>query len=229
MSAVLALLLRREFNLIDKLLLALSVSSALVYLLTLDRQPFSGSVVIKALGMATLALLVLRVLKTLDGLLLSAALLFSCIGDVMLAVRGANLFLYGLLAFLLAHIFYIWLFARNLQRPLRLHSEQKIVLLGILLFSAAMTWWLWDGFGALKLLALIYLCAITLMCVMATLMNLPKRAVVIGALLFLLSDSLIAANKFKTTIPLSHYAIWISYYVGQGLLALGFLREKLRA
>lgn len=81
----------------------------------------------------------------------------------------------------------------------------------------------------MKIPAMIYLCAITLMCITASLMDLPKRAVVIGAMLFLLSDSLIAANKFKTPIPLSNYAIWFTYYVGQCLITLGFLREKLRA
>ncbi len=229
MSAVLALVLRREFNLIDKFLLATSVACGLVYLLTSDFQPYKGSVVIKALSIAPLAVLAFRVLKTLDGLILSLALVFSSIGDVMLGLRREDFFIFGLLSFLVAHLFYIWLFTHNFPHPFRTNREQKILIVCILIFSAAMTTWLWSGFGAMKIPALIYLCAITLMCITATLMGLRKHAVVIGAIFFLLSDSLIAANKFKTTIPLSDYAIWFTYYVGQCLIALGFLREKLRA
>lgn len=229
MSAVLALVLRREFNLLDRLLLAVSVACSLVYLSTVSFQPYKGSVVIKALSIAALAVLAFRVLKTLDGLILSIALVFSAIGDVMLGLHREDLFVFGLLAFLLAHVFYIGLFARNLPQPLRINSEQKIILVGILIFSAAMTAWLWTGFGAMKIPALIYLCAITLMCIGATLMRLPKRTVLIGAILFLLSDSLIAANKFRMPIPLSNYAIWATYYLGQCCIAIGFLRDKLRA
>jgi uncharacterized membrane protein YhhN len=229
MSAVLALVLRREFNLIDKFLLAISVACGLVYLLTFDFQPYKGSVVIKALSIAPLAVLAFRVLKTLDGLILSLALAFSSIGDVMLGLHREDFFIFGLLAFLVAHLFYIWLFTRNFPRPLRTNLEQKILLVCLLIFSVAMTTWLWSGFGAMKIPAMIYLCAIALMCITATLMGLRKPAVVIGAILFLLSDSLIAANKFKTPIPLSNYAIWFTYYAGQCLIGLGFLREKLRA
>jgi uncharacterized membrane protein YhhN len=229
MSAVLALVLRREFNFFDKLLLAISVACGLVYLCTVSVQPYNGSVVIKALSIAPLAVLAFRVLKTLDGLILSIALVFSAIGDVMLGLHREDFFIFGLLSFLIAHVFYIWLFARNFPHPLRISLEQKIILAGILIFSVVMTTWLWAGFGAMKIPAMIYLCAITLMCITATLMNLPKRTVLFGAMLFLLSDSLIAANRFKMPIPLSNYAIWITYYVGQCCIAFGFLREKLRA
>lgn len=229
MSAVFGLILRREFNVLDKLLLTISMVCGVAYLVTGSLQPFPGSVVIKALSMAPLAILAVRVLKTLDGLILGISLVFSCIGDVLLGLRGANLFIFGLLSFLVAHLFYVWLFTRNFPRPFRIYREQQIIVFLILLFGAGMSFWLWSGFGDMKIPAMVYLCVITLMCVTATLMNLPKRTVVIGAILFLLSDSLIAANKFKTSIPFSHYAIWLTYYLGQCFIVLGFLREKLRA
>jgi uncharacterized membrane protein YhhN len=229
MSAVLALVLRREFHLLEKVLLALSLACSLIYLATLGWQPYQGSVVIKALSIAPLAILAFRVLKTFDGLILSLALVFSSIGDVFLGLHREDFFIFGLLAFLIAHLFYIGLFLRNLPRPLRLGGEQKIILAGILIFSLAMTAWLWPGFGGMKIPALIYLCAIALMCASATLMKLSRGMVLLGAILFLLSDSLIAANKFRMAIPYSHYAIWATYYAGQCCIALGFIREKLRA
>jgi uncharacterized membrane protein YhhN len=229
MSAVLVPALRRELNLIDRLLLVISAVCALIYLFTVSFQPYTGSVVIKALSIAPLAVFAFRVLKTADGFILSIALLFSSIGDVMLGLHREDFFIFGLLSFLVAHLFYTGLFARNLPHPVSPNPEQKLIIVCLLTFSAAMTMWLWSGLGAMKIPALIYLCAITLMCLTATLMDLSKRTVLIGAILFLLSDSLIAANRFKTPIPLSNYAIWITYYAGQGCIALGFLRQKLCA
>lgn len=229
MSAVLALVLRREFNLLDKLLLTLSVLCSAVYLLTIDFQPYRGSVIIKALSIAPLSVMAFRVLKTLDGLILSIALVFSCIGDVMLGLYREEFFIFGLLAFLVTHLFYTWIFLRNLPIASRLNRQKKVIILVLMLYSAAMVMWLWSGLGAMRIPAMVYLGAITVMCMTATMADFARPSVMLGAILFLLSDSLIAATKFKNPIPFSNYAIWITYYLGQYLITLGFLREKLRA
>jgi uncharacterized membrane protein YhhN len=228
-SGVLALTLRREFNPLDKALIFISAVSSLFYLLTIYFQPYRGSVIIKALSIAPIAWLTFRVLKTLDGLILSLVLIFSCIGDVMLGLHREDFFIYGLVAFLIAHLFYIWLFTRNFPGLFRVSQKKQLGLLLLLVYSAAMTAWLWSGLGEMRLPALVYLSVITLMCITATLADFSHSSIVFGAMLFLLSDSLIAVNKFKMQIPYSNYAIWITYYLGQCLIALGFLREKLRA
>jgi uncharacterized membrane protein YhhN len=226
---VLALTLRREFNSFDKALIWISVLSSLFYLLTLNFQPYRGSVIAKALAMAPLAWVCVRVLKTLDGLILGLVLLISCVGDVMLGLYREDFFIYGLIAFLVAHLFYIWLFSRNFPNLYRASAKKRLVLLLLFIYSAAMAAWLWPGLGDLRIAALVYLGVITLMCVTAMLADFMHSSIVFGALLFLLSDSLIAITKFKMPIPYSTYAIWVTYYVGQCLIALGFLREKLRA
>jgi alkenylglycerophosphocholine hydrolase len=228
-TGVLALTLRREFNPFDKALMFVSALSSLFYLLTIDFQPFPGSVVIKALSIAPIAWLAFRVLKTLDGLILSLVFIFSCIGDVMLGLHREDYFVYGLIAFLIAHLFYTWLFTRNFPGFFRVSQKQQLVLLLLAIYSAAMTVWLWSGLGDMRIPGLVYLCVITLMCMTAILANFSHSSIVFGALLFLLSDSFIAINKFKMQIPYSNYAIWFTYYLGQCLIALGFLREKLRA
>jgi uncharacterized membrane protein YhhN len=48
----------------------------------------------------------------------------------------------------------------------------------------------------------------------------------IGALLFLFSDSLIAAGRFMLTVPLIGLLIRPTYDLGQYGIAIGFLREK---
>lgn len=229
MSAVLSLTLRREFHAFDKLLIVISALCSLLYLATVDYQPYPGSVIIKALSIAPIALLAFRVLKTLDGLILAIVFIFSCTGDVLLGLHRADLFLYGLIAFLIAHLFYIWLFTRNSHAPVRVTTRQQLLIFLLLVYGAAMAAWLWPGLGEMRIPALIYMGIITLMCISATLAGFAHASIVFGALLFLISDSLIAIGRFKTPVPYNGYAVWITYYIGQCLIAFGFLREKLRA
>ena len=65
--------------------------------------------------------------------------------------------------------------------------------------------------------------------VAATLAAFRARWIVIGARLFILSDSMIAVGKFKSPFEYSHYLIWTTYYVGQLCIAVGFIRDENRS
>jgi uncharacterized membrane protein YhhN len=52
------------------------------------------------------------------------------------------------------------------------------------------------------------------------------RFVLIGAILFIISDSLIAINKFAFTIPLSDLWVMSTYIAAQYLIVEGVLLEK---
>jgi len=45
----------------------------------------------------------------------------------------------------------------------------------------------------------------------------------LGAVLFVISDSVIAFDKFKSPVPARGLIVWITYYVGQALMALSLL------
>jgi uncharacterized membrane protein YhhN len=45
-------------------------------------------------------------------------------------------------------------------------------------------------------------------------------------LLFLISDSLVAAGRFKPSLPQAVFLIWPTYYLGQYGITMGFLHEK---
>jgi uncharacterized membrane protein YhhN len=49
-----------------------------------------------------------------------------------------------------------------------------------------------------------------------------------GALLFVLSDSLIGIFRFRGPVPLGEYLVWGTHYVAQCCLALGVFRGHLR-
>ena len=228
----------RHFGVLDQWLLLLSIGSSAAYLATRGVQPFPGSVVLKALGMAPLAVLTFRVLgkveRTTNGAtragmrdshLLAVALTLSCIGDVLLHLGSRRYFGLALGAFLLAHVAYILLFARSWPRPLRPRRLELTLTAAVLVYSVAVTGWLSARLGEYAVPVIIYCVAITAMTVSAILARFSTPFVWIGAMLFLISDSLIAAGRFKTALPLTAL-IWPAYYLGQYGIAIGFLQDK---
>src|SRR5262245_59037225 len=195
-------------------------------------QPFPGSVVIKALAMAPLALLAWRVLdkcgRSSDARILATALALSCLGDVFFHLGARRYFLQALAAFLLAHLAYILLFTRSWPQPLRPSAVHLILAALVVIYGVIVCATLWTAFGRLLVPALAYACAITAMVVAAILAGFSRPYVVIGALLFLISDSLIAAGRFRMSAPLAALLIWPTYYLGQYGIAIGFLHEKPR-
>jgi uncharacterized membrane protein YhhN len=203
----------RHFGVLDQWLLLLSIGSSAAYLATRGIQPFSGSVVLKALGMAPLAALTFRVLEKTerttsgaarpgvrDSHILAAALTLSCIGDVLLHLGSRRYFGLVLGAFLLAHVAYILLFVQSWPRPLR-PSRLELTLAAAVLVYSVVT-------------------------VSAILARFSTPFVWIGAMLFVISDSLIAAGRFTTALPLTVYLVWPVYYLGQYGIAIGFLQDK---
>lgn len=61
----------------------------------------------------------------------------------------------------------------------------------------------------------VYAFVITTMAHRAFLLCKHERKAFLGALIFILSDSIIAVNKFYTPIPGAHFMIMLTYYLGQ--------------
>ncbi|MCI0338250.1 MAG: lysoplasmalogenase [Acidobacteria bacterium] len=230
----------RGFGATDIFLLLLSIVSSAIYFATQRWQPFTGSIVLKALSIATLALLAFRLLREpsdrnsgvgwlreRDNLILGAALSISCFGDIYLDLDPARNFRYGLVSFLIAHFIYILLFVRYWPRPLRPNIRQLLLAALVLIYSLMMSDWLSPSLGAYAKPVMLYLCTITAMVVTTILAGFSKPWIWLGAILFLISDTIIAADKFKTVVPLREYLVWGTYYLGQYGIAIGFLREKL--
>jgi len=220
----------RHFHRLDRWLLLLSIASSAAYMATRAAQPFPGSVVLKALGMAPLAVLAWRVLSKAnragDARILAIALALSCLGDVVLHLDARRYFVYALTAFLLAHLAYILLFTRNWPRPLRPSAGQLILAALVVIYGLVVCASLWTALRRLLIPTLAYACAITAMVISTILAGFSRPHVVIGALLFLISDSLIAAGRFRMSAPLAALLIWPTYYLGQYGITVGFLREK---
>ena len=179
-------------------LIWVSLVASLLYFVTPPWLP--GSVVLKGLSVAPLAVMALRAkLPGRDSLLLGLALAFGSLGDVLLD-WNPSLFPAGLGAFLAGHFLYIGLFWSNRPKPVRLSFLDAAVVSGLALFAAVMSAYLLPATGQLAPAVAIYLGAITGMVVASVALQLPRRGVMAGAVLFLISDTILAVSKFKSPV-----------------------------
>lgn len=153
------------------------------------------------------------------------ALLLSAAGDAFLAIDRSGLFVHGLASFLAAHLAYLWHFLLHRPKPFRLRHGKWLLVAGLLLFVAMMLALLVPNLGKLALPVGLYIAAITAMGLAA--IALPNRPLVIyGAFSFIISDALIALDKFVAPLGFAGPAIWITYVLAQLLIVLGWRRDR---
>jgi uncharacterized membrane protein YhhN len=156
------------------------------------------------------------------------ALIFSTAGDVFL-MPYFNLFIAGLVGFLIAHVFYISAFLSEKKRLKKDGFRNQIIFLTSLAIYSLLLYSLNQKIDAPGLLIAITLYAtILLVLLISSIIRKPNnnsssQFVVWGAFLFMLSDSMIAINKFVIEIPLEALLIMGTYTVAQALLVEGSL------
>ena len=214
---------KSAFSTLDRIGMGASAGFALAYFLSLPLEPYGGIVVVKGAAVLLLAVIAWRQSKLTNVRLLALGLLLSSLGDVFLRIDGVGLFVQGLASFLVAHLFYIAVFIRLMKRPLSLSGRQKLSVVVVLLYGAALAAWLLPHLGAHTLPVMIYAAAIIVMGVTSVLAGFARPWVVLGAALFILSDSAIAIDKFVLSVEGIGYFIWPSYYIGQLLIMTGVI------
>jgi uncharacterized membrane protein YhhN len=191
--------------------LAVSILCSAVYTATIATGGFTGRAVVKALAIAALAFL------ARSRPILAAGLFLGSIGDALLE-SGGRYFVAGLAAFLCGHVAYTVHFLRAGRRRSPPAAALALAAYGVLILV-----WLWPGLGALRLPVMLYVATIIAM-VAASLRAGGWAA--FGASLFLLSDSLLAANRFREPIRYSGFLVWGTYYAAQLSIALGSPRRS---
>lgn len=164
------------------------------------------------------------------------AIIFSCAGDtlLMLQEQDGNFFMFGLAAFLVAHIFYILAYRQHQSSDTsnELQGLQKIrYAFPIILSGTGLVVILFNHLGGMKIPVLMYAIVLTAM-VLAALFRFGKTSsssfamVFGGAILFMISDSLIAINKFLEPLPLAGIWIMVTYIAAQYLIVTGLSKHK---
>ena len=154
------------------------------------------------------------------------ALFFSWCGDVLLMFQAKEelFFILGLSAFLMAHIFYILFF--HFIRQKEKIPFNSIFLLVVILYYVVLMSWLSPYLGPLTLPVRVYGIVISLMGMMAMHMTgLPQKkagwSMLTGAVLFVLSDSVLAINKFYQSFEAAGILIMLTYGAAQFYIVKG--------
>ncbi|RUX26721.1 lysoplasmalogenase [Mesorhizobium sp. M7A.F.Ca.US.011.01.1.1] len=206
--------------------LIFSLAAAVIYAFTLGMPPTLARSAAKTLAVAMLA-----VLAALQGgpLLLVAALALSAVGDAFLSRDGEKAFLGGLASFLVAHIVYVALFLRSGGGLGVLGAEpwRGAIALAMAVFVVIVLAALWRRVGpSLRIPITVYIAAILAMGISA--LTTSNMWVIGGAVLFMVSDGLLATEKFLVAAISPHrawmrFAVWALYYAAQFATTLGFL------
>ncbi|MGL4828445.1 MAG: lysoplasmalogenase [Vibrio sp.] len=148
-------------------------------------------------------------------------LLLSAIGDILL-MHPKDKFVSGLLVFLFAHLAYTLGFATTITE---------------------LTWWpiaIWSALGVIAFLLLLpnlgkmafpvagYIVVIVLMTCAATeywlgYNNNASRLALMGATMFMLSDLVLAIDRFRSSSQFSRHVVMFTYYSAQALLTLSVI------
>ena len=194
----------------------ISYLSALAYIATLHLAPYPGDFLLKALPALSLAFWVWRSPNSRVRLALIAALLLSAFGDILLAFipRGADTFIAGLSAFLIAHLLFSLAFLRAPNRQPR----PIYLFVFIVILSATTAAFLVPKLGSMTGPVLVYSAVITLMTIASV--RYGQRMAMAGALIFMVSDGLIAFNTFVLADPAlsMRYLIMLTYYAALFLI-----------
>lgn len=156
------------------------------------------------------------------------ALIFSFAGDVLLLDKS-NLFLMGIAAFLITQLLYISIFSKGLRGSSFINKLKA--LLPFLVYFIVLITVLKPGLQDFFIPVLVYGLAISLFGFVALLNYLIKKDMVslrllTGALLFIVSDSLIALNKFYQERSIYPVIIMITYIAAQYLIATYMLKSE---
>jgi uncharacterized membrane protein YhhN len=162
-----------------------------------------------------------------------AGLLFSWAGDIILEFSdsNANMFIPGLVCFLLAHIMYFIVFIKTPGNN-SIIGNRRLLLLPAIIYGVTLVLYLYGDLKEMRFPVIMY--AIVILFMLAGAINridkVKKKSfwlVLAGAILFVISDSAIAINKFSYQFEYSGIVIMSTYIVAQYLIVTGYIEQFL--
>ncbi len=150
------------------------------------------------------------------------ALAFSFLGDVLLLDKN-NLFLFGIAAFLLTQLLYIKIIWTQIKES---SLQQKwLAVIPFVIYLVVLLFVLHENLNEYLIPVVIYGSAISVFGMIALLNYISdntkmNRILLVGAILFIASDSMIALNKFYQEKPFYGIAIMTTYVLAQYLIYL---------
>jgi uncharacterized membrane protein YhhN len=188
----------------------------------------------KPLLIPLLALLLLSFQSITSGKnLLLIGLFFSWMGDVFLMFDYKNplFFIFGLASFLTTHILYIVFFLRIKSAEISILKKQPWLALLVVAYGFTLVWFLYPNLKDLKVPVIIYAMVICtmLLCSVHVFYKVNRKAAryyLAGAAAFVISDSLLAINKFYQPFAFAGVLIMLTYCAAQYFIVRGFISQQ---
>ncbi len=155
---------------------------------------------------------------------LMPALLFSALGDVLLAVPWwAPSFVFGLVAFLLAHLCFLGALVPLVRRSGRSRARW-IAVAAMWAACVGLLTWFWPQLGrdGMTIPVTVYMLVLVAMVSAALLARLPAPWTAVGAVCFAWSDAMIGISQFVLGTEALAVPIWWTYAAAQVLITAGF-------
>ena len=160
-------------------------------------------------------------------------LFFSWVGDVLLIGEGPSFFLSGMIAFITAHVYYSLFFIQTVPVKKETAAVFYKTIIGLSVVCGVLFLLLRSALGAYQVPILLYMLFISLMASLAVhttsnpaYKNFALQTFVPGALLFVISDALLATNKFYAHLPVFDLGVMLTYAGAQYFLTKGFISIK---
>lgn len=201
------------------ILLLLVIISAAIHIRAEYHGPRRQIYIFKPLTMLLIGLLALlgQGAPPFYKVMIIAGLVFSIMGDVFLMLP-TDRFVAGLVAFLIAHLFYIGAFIPQIE------TFRWWPLVPFAIFGAIIYLNLAPSLGNLKLPVLLYVAVIMVMAWVAWerwLQTGQSGALMaaFGAILFVVSDTILAINRFRAPFKTARFLNLATYFAAQWLIA----------
>ncbi|MBU3916954.1 lysoplasmalogenase [bacterium] len=154
-----------------------------------------------------------------------AGLVFSLVGDILL-LPSIKQFTPGLLAFLVAHLFYIAAYKTDLKTRFSIW-----ILTPLILHGGVLVYLLLPSLRSMKWLVLIYMGIVLVMSWQIGVKWLQTKnnwllLAFVGSLLFIISDTLLAISRFIVKFELASLFIIMTYFCAQLFIALSVRVES---
>lgn len=148
-------------------------------------------------------------------------LFFSFLGDVLLLGTGETYFIFGLLFFLIAHIFYIIMVIKMIRNTKP--KEFIIACIPFLLLFIVLINVLYAGLGSMKIPVIVYAMTISFFGIVSLILYLQTKTktsllLVVGVLIFITSDTILALNLFYKKQSFYPLLIMLTYVLAQYLI-----------
>jgi len=210
----------RDLPVRSNLVLVVLAAAAAAAYFVIARLGAGGWVALKLAAILPLAAVAWRE-RTAGGAPLALALAVHATGDLLIEVAPLPL---AMGSFGLGHLLYARLFAGARGPWEEAGAGAKVRIGSLALVGAGLLAWLGPALAppftvAVPVYALLLLA-------MAALAQLARRGapwVAVGALLYVVSDSLLSLDLFTGPLPWTKWFVWPTYWAGQAAIALGWL------